>query len=135
MGLQVRKRTKGKSSWWNGSYSSKGVGASGSVKLGKNVTWNTGDIINGKTKQRVTVNFGNGYRWVWYKKRDKPTKQSTPDPRYVTSTKPWNRSDTLWLVGSIIAVWISSLIFGPLGFILAVVGSLLFMFIKVNWYE
>lgn len=67
MGLQVRKRTKGKSGWLNGSYSSKGVGVSGSVKAGKNVTYNTGDLSsNRKTPSRLTVNLGNGIRWVSY---------------------------------------------------------------------
>lgn len=67
MGIQVRKRTKGKSGWWNGSYSSKGVGVSGSVKAGKNVTYNTGDLSgNKKTPSRLTVNLGNGVKWVSY---------------------------------------------------------------------
>lgn len=72
MGLQVRKRTKGKDGWLNGSYSSKGVGVSGSVKAGKNVTYNTGDLSsNRKTPSRLTVNFGNGIRWVSYGKSKK----------------------------------------------------------------
>jgi len=68
MGLQVRKRTKGKNGWWNGSYSSKGAGVSGSAKVSKNVTYNTGDILNGKTKPRLTINLGNGVRYVHYAK-------------------------------------------------------------------
>lgn len=76
MGFQVRKRTKGKSGWWNGSYSKKGVGASGSVKLASNVTWNTGDLINNKTPSRLTINFGNGIRYVSYGK-SKSTKNSS----------------------------------------------------------
>jgi len=68
MGLQVRKRTKGKSGWWNGSYSRRGAGVSGSAKIGKNVTYNTGDILNGKTKPRLTINLDNGVRYVHYAK-------------------------------------------------------------------
>lgn len=68
MGLQVRKRTKGKNGWWNGSYSRKGAGVSGSVKVHKNVTFNTGDILNGKNKARLTINLGNGVRYVKYSK-------------------------------------------------------------------
>lgn len=71
MGLQVKKRTKGKSGWMNGSYSKKGVGVSGSVKVSKDVTYNTGDVVNGKTPPRLTVNLGNGYKWVSYGKRKK----------------------------------------------------------------
>lgn len=80
MGFQIRKRTNGKKGWWNGSYSRKGVGASGSVKLSDNVTWNTGDILNGKTNQRVTVNLGNGLRYVWYGKKTKQTKSTPSQP-------------------------------------------------------
>ena len=71
MGLQVRKRTKGKTGWVNGSYSSRGAGASGSVKISKNVTYNTGDILNDKTKPRITFNLGNGVRYVKYAKSSK----------------------------------------------------------------
>lgn len=75
MGLQIRKRTKGKDGWLNGSYSSKGVGVSGSVKAGKNVTYNTGDLSsNRKTPSRLTVNFGNGIKWVSYGKSKRAQK-------------------------------------------------------------
>jgi hypothetical protein len=93
MGFQVRKRTKGKSGWLNGSYSSKGVGASGSVKLGKNVTLNTGDVVNGKTPSRLTINFGNGFRYVAYGKRKREG-----------STASYNSSDWGLIWGIIIAV-------------------------------
>lgn len=64
MGLQVRRRTKGKSGWLNFSYSDKnGVGASATVKIGKNVTYNS--------RGRTTINFGNGIKWVSYPKRGK----------------------------------------------------------------
>jgi hypothetical protein len=67
MGFQIKKRTKGSKSWLNGSLSSKGVGVSGSVKLGKNITWNTGDLTgNKKTKSRVTLNLGGGLKYVIY---------------------------------------------------------------------
>lgn len=80
MGIQVRKRTKGKSSWWNGSYSKKGAGVSGSVKVG-NVTFNTGDLLNGKTSSRTTVDLGNGIRYVSYgKKNSISTSAKNPYP-------------------------------------------------------
>ena len=62
MGIQYRKRTKGKSGWFNFSYSDKnGLGASTSVKAG-NVTHNFG----GKQSSRTTVNLGNGLKYVSY---------------------------------------------------------------------
>ena len=67
MGLQVRKRTKGKNSWFNFSYSKKkGIGASVSIKLDKNITYNT--------RGRTTINFGNGVRYVHTRKKKKETK-------------------------------------------------------------
>jgi hypothetical protein len=78
MGLQVRKRTKGKSGWLNGSYSRKGVGASGSIKPSENITYNTGDLINGKIPSRLTINLGNGIRYVSYgKSKSKKKQQAT----------------------------------------------------------
>lgn len=66
MGLQIRKRTKGKGGWLNFSYSKKkGIGASLSVKVGKNITYNT--------RGRTTVNLGNGVRYVSYRKKKKET--------------------------------------------------------------
>lgn len=68
MGFQYRKRTKGKKSWFNFSGSSKnGLGCSLSVKLGKRITYNS--------RGRVTVNFGNGFRYVGYKKKKRVVKQ------------------------------------------------------------
>lgn len=88
MGLQIRKRTKGKNSWFNFSASKKnGLGASMSVKLGKNVTYNT--------RGRVTVNFGNGIRYVAYKKKKrketvvKPPKEPRTRSRARSSNKTY----------------------------------------------
>ena len=67
MGLQVRRRTKGKNSWQNFSYSKKGgVRTSTSIQSGQ-VTYNTGNLL-GKRKSRVTVNLGGGARYVWNSK-------------------------------------------------------------------
>lgn len=67
MGLQYRKRTKGKNAWFNFSASKKrGVGTSFSLKLGKNITCNS--------RGRVTLNLGNGLRYVAYKKKKKQPK-------------------------------------------------------------
>lgn len=67
MGFQFRKRTKGKSGWLNFSGSRKnGLGASVSLKFGKNVTYNS--------RGRVTINFGNGFRYVAYKKKKRSSK-------------------------------------------------------------
>lgn len=60
MGFQWRKRTKGKKAWLNFSASkSRGVGASASIKFG-NMTANVGS----GGRRRVTVNFGNGLKYV-----------------------------------------------------------------------
>lgn len=121
MGLQVRKRSKGKKSWWNGSYSRKGVGASGSVKLSDNVTWNTGDFINGKSRSRVTINFGNGYRYVWYPKKAKRTTQTADyDP---VDVAPWTPEDTrrVWrILLYVFIVWMSLVFFDWFGFFFAI---------------
>lgn len=77
MGLQVRRRTKGKTSWQNFSYSKKGgARTSTSVKSGQ-VTYNTGNLL-GKRKSRVTVNLGGGARYVWNSK-SKPESSSSSD--------------------------------------------------------
>ena len=88
MGLQVRKRTKGNSGWLNGSYSRRGAGVSGSVKINKNVTYNTGDVLNGKTKPRLTINLGNGVRYVHYAKSNRRTQvnQGNQDNYHPAST-------------------------------------------------
>lgn len=67
MGFQYRKRTKGKNAWLNFSASKKrGVGGSASIKLGRGVTYNT--------RGRVTINFGNGLKYVAYKKKPRVKK-------------------------------------------------------------
>lgn len=133
MGLQVRKRTKGKKSWWNGSYSRKGAGASGSVKLSDNVTWNTGDLVNGKTNQRVTVNMGNGVKWVWYdKKKSKKQTVSQSEPTY---SKPWSESDTKWFKVICVAIILSAIAFGFLGFFGSLLIGFFLMVYKVNWHD
>ena len=74
MGFQVRRRTKGKTGWLNFSYSKKrGVGASVSVKFGKNVTLNS--------RGRLTINFGSGVRYVFYKKKGHGAEKSIQKPR------------------------------------------------------
>lgn len=63
MGFSVRRRTKGKSSWFNFSASkSRGMHASYSQKLG-NLTLNFS-----KRGRRATYNFGNGIRYTSYQK-------------------------------------------------------------------
>lgn len=60
MGFQWRKRTKGKTSWFNFSASkSRGFGSSMSVKFGQ-MTANFGS----GGRRRVTLNLGNGLRYV-----------------------------------------------------------------------
>lgn len=134
MGIQVRKRTKGKNSWWNGSYSKKGVGVSGSIKVAENVTWNTGDLINGKTNQRVTIDMGNGVKWVWYDKKKKTKKQtqSYSDP---TVSTPWTESDTKWFGTICLAIILSSIAFGIGGFLGSIVIGFFLMVYKVNWHD
>lgn len=78
MGLQFRKRTKGKDSWINFSHSKKnGFSASLSVKVAKGVTMNFG----GKGNRRATVNFGNGLRYVKYR----TPKAKTTEPKVRSS--------------------------------------------------
>lgn len=78
MGLQVRRRTKGKTSWQNFSYSKKGgARTSTSVKSGQ-ITYNTGNLL-GKRKSRVTVNLGGGARYVWSPKSKDTSRSSGAD--------------------------------------------------------
>lgn len=87
MGLQVRKRTKGKGGWLNFSYSEKnGFNVSVSAKAGP-FTWNSG---NGKTtRRRLTTDLGNGIRYVSYEKKGRAPTKSTP-----TYYEPWTSDDT-----------------------------------------
>lgn len=86
MGLQFRKRTKGKNSWINVSHSKKnGLSASLSVKLDKNLTMNFG----GKGNRRATINFGNGIRYVKYRTpKAKEKKISEPRSRSRSTYTP-----------------------------------------------
>lgn len=80
MGLQIRKRTKGKNGWLNFSASKKnGLGASMSIKFGKNITYNT--------RGRTTINFGNGIRYVSYRKKKKQTVVKEPKVSRARSSK------------------------------------------------
>lgn len=114
MGLQVRKRSKGSRSWFNGSYSkSRGVGTSGSVKVADNVTYNTGNLLKPDSKSRITVNLGEGFRWVFYGKSKKAkSKQNSSSPNYVQHPKSFFGS----IVYSLFALCI---------LVLAVIGSVL----------
>ena len=120
MGLQVRKRTKGKSGWLNGSYSSKGVGVSGSVKAGKNVTYNTGDLSsNRKTPSRLTVNLGNGIRWVSYGSTKK-TKHTQGDLSFIIVLLVLAVLFALVVIGSLIG-WVG------LASVAAVIGAFFYL--------
>lgn len=60
MGFQLRRRTKGRNSWFNYSYSKRnGLRGSLSFKIGKDWTVNLG-----RNGTRTTVNLGNGLRYV-----------------------------------------------------------------------
>jgi len=74
MGFSLRKRTKGKDSWLNGSLSRKGAHASASTKFGKDVTYNK----SGRGS-RVTINLGNGLRYIKSSSRRK-TKETEETP-------------------------------------------------------
>lgn len=88
MGLQFRKRTKGKNSWLNFSHSKKnGFSASLSVKVAKGVTMNFG----GKGNRRATVNFGNGLRYVKYRDKKKETTVKEPKTRSNRSTNSYTQ--------------------------------------------
>lgn len=117
MGLQVRKRTKGKDGWWNGSYSNKGAGVSGSVKVASNVTYNTGDLLNGKTGSRLTINLGNGIRYVSYgKKRStsnkKPTQTSNNQYTKQVGVLPMIAAAIKLIAALALALFVGSLLIG-----------------------
>ena len=70
MGFQLRGRTKGKNSWLNWSASNgNGLSASTSVKVSKNITANLSS-----RGTRVTINLGNGLKWVSSSKKPKTIK-------------------------------------------------------------
>lgn len=70
MGFQLRGRTKGKNAWFNWS-ASNGNGLRGSVsaKVSKNVTLNASS-----RGTRVTINLGNGLKWVSSSKKPRAAK-------------------------------------------------------------
>ena len=87
MGFSVRKRTKGKGSWLNLSYSKKGLHASHSMKFGE-LTINMGRKI------RSTINFGNGMRYI-KTHSSKPTKKdSSRDAAYISTSHNHSESNT-----------------------------------------
>lgn len=77
MGLRYRGRTKGSGAWVNLFASSKGTGASVSVKPSKNITANFGP-----GRRRLTVNFGNGFRYVKETSTKKKVQKSDPYEYY-----------------------------------------------------
>ena len=94
MAFQLRKRTKGKKSWLNFTASeNRGFNASASVKLTDAITLNVG-----KDRNRVTINFGNGLRWVKShstkpKAKPKPKARATSRPK---SSQPVNTKSLTW---------------------------------------
>lgn len=90
MGLQFRRRTKGKNSWLNFSGSSRGLNASYSIKIGS-LTFNIG-----KHGNRSTLNLGNGFKYVSYKRRKN---EKTPQPSKVYESYEKNlptKTETPW---------------------------------------
>lgn len=75
MGFSVRKRTKGKDSWLNFSFSKRGLNASHTMRFG-NTTINFGK------KTRTTVNLGDGMRYV---KTSGTTKKKSVKPSHVAA--------------------------------------------------
>ncbi len=79
MGFSLRKRTKGKTSWLNGSIFRRGRHASLTSRLSKAVTLNTsGRGIRG------TINFGNGLRYIATRSIRRQNEEATPE--YVPMT-------------------------------------------------
>lgn len=121
MGLQYRKRTKGKSGWFNFSYSDKnGFGMSTSVKIG-GITHNFG----GKRADRTTIDLGNGLKHVSYgpSKAKKQTRSPSSTNTSFSSGDSFNGilggvagilaavamfGSTLWqsVAGMILVVWV-----------------------------
>lgn len=77
MGLRYRSRTKGSGAWVNLFASSRGAGGSVSVKPSKNITANFGP-----GRRRLTVNFGNGFRYVKDVSTKKKVQQSSSYDNY-----------------------------------------------------
>lgn len=81
MGFSVRKRTKGKDAWLNGSLSRRGAHASVSTKYGKDITLN-----NSGRGTRVTVNFGGGLRWI----KSSSTRRKKDEHGETQSPREWS---------------------------------------------
>lgn len=126
MGLQVRKRTKGKDGWVNGSYSKRGAHASVSVKPASNITYNTGSLLGGKYKRpsRLTVDLGNGVRWVSYgstkKSKGKNAQHAQGDSSLVIVVLVLAALFALVVIGSFIG-WIG------LGLVAAAIGAFFYL--------
>lgn len=102
MGFQYRKRTKGKSGWFNFSYSDKnGLGMSTSVKVG-GITHNFG----GKRANRTTVDLGNGLKYVSYGPSKAKKRSTTKSQPVYTSSEPLNWGDVYWIFSFIFAALI-----------------------------
>ena len=110
MGLQIRKRTKGKSGWLNFSYSERnGFGTSVSVKPLKGITHNFG----GKRGSRTTIDLGNGIRYVSYgeKPKSKPRAKSsgsgyTPSSSYDPGWGPFLTFMTALIFEIVLVSWL-----------------------------
>lgn len=123
MGLQVRRRTKGKTSWQNFSYSKKGgARTSTSVKQG-DITYNTGNLL-GKRKSRVTVNLGGGARYVW---SPKPKSESA-------GSSGADGGETLGIIwATVIVVAIVCAIAFLINYFWWIAGSLVAGYLVVKW--
>lgn len=91
MGLSFRGRTKGKDGWVNYSASSKGLSGSVSTKLDKNVTLN----FKPSRGLRLTVNFGNGVRWISSTKKNKEPKSPAITKTAIREEERRNRINEL----------------------------------------
>lgn len=129
MGLQIRKRTKGKSGWLNFSYSERnGFGTSVSVKPLKGITHNFG----GKRGSRTTIDLGNGIRYVSYgeKPKSKPKAKTSSGSGYVPSSSP--QPDWDIVVPSIVAIIAEIWLVNWIGFLF---GTAVVVAGLVLWYK
>ena len=125
MGLQVRRRTKGKTSWQNFSYSKKGgVRTSTSIKSGQ-VTYNTGNEL-GKRKPRVTVNLGGGARYVW---NSKSSESSSSGGAALGGLGAFGVVAILWLIVLAVMFVFNFIV----NFFWWIVGSLIAGYFVVKW--
>lgn len=110
MGFQYRKRTKGKSGWFNFSYSKRnGLGMSTSAKVG-GITHNFG----GRRANRTTVDLGNGLKYVSYGPSKAKKRPSLKTQTTYTPSEPFKWSDVSWVFSLIFAAMIiGTLINGP----------------------